>query len=597
MSLSTRISALTLLLVLLGCSTTSAFQSSPNRRTVEKVTTTSPKTNLQIPTTTSNFPIQQQRQQSSAPLQAKLNGLNGSSSNNNKTTKLQPQVYPQRWVQLSYLSLLALLSDWICFSVAASPSTFETAFPGHSAANLIDIFLFTNVASCFLVTDIVQKVGLQRAIQGAAVVMTLGCWCRSGFGFVHDWGVANALGINDYVTSGLGGSTVPPPTEDGLVSYWLILVGTILVGAAQPFFQCTPPMLSATWFASNERATSTAVALNFNQIGIATAFLVGGGMATSASGLEDYFGLIACLCSLVTVGCLVQFQNLPPSPPSSSEIEKLENGHVEPPFFESVKQFFQTPGFIFPLMAFICSISITNIVGAFIDEVMTRGGITDQFQIDLAGAGFELAILVGGIVIGGYVDKTKEYKKVTLACIAATMALCIPLGLTEHSIGQEPLLLLLALLGLGMAAGPVQPINAELAVDVTYPGDETAVESVQQIGGNLVSALLVPVAEAAAQVDYQIFPKTPELASDIRGDVVLLTVLAGLTLGVFSFFDAPLRRTMADAESEGGGGSNNQDETNANGAAVNGKSHATSNQKKKSLFPSLNKKKELVNRD
>lgn len=181
---------------------------------------------------------------------------------------------------------------------------------------------------------------------------------------------------------------------------------------------------------------------------------------------------------------------------------------------------------------------------------MKRGGITEQFHIDLAGAGFEIAILLGGIVIGGYVDKTKEYKKVTMACIATTAALLIPLGLTEHQIGNEPILLILALLGLGMAAGPVQPINAELAVDVTYPGDETAVESVQQIGGNLISALLVPIAEKAAELDYQILPKNPELASDIRGDVVLLTIIAGITLAYFASFDAPLRRSMADSTNE-----------------------------------------------
>ena len=66
--------------------------------------------------------------------------------------------------------------------------------------------------------------------------------------------------------------------------------------------------------------------------------------------------------------------------------------------------------------------------------------------VDLAGAGFELAILMGGIIIGGYVDKTKEYKKVTLVCLAVAAFTVIPLGLTEHAIGKEPLLLLLALL-------------------------------------------------------------------------------------------------------------------------------------------------------
>jgi FLVCR family feline leukemia virus subgroup C receptor-related protein len=157
-----------------------------------------------------------------------------------------------------------------------------------------------------------------------------------------------------------------------------------------------------------------------------------------------------------------------------------------------------------------------------------------------------MAILVGGILIGGYVDKSKKYKQITLACLAAAAVTVIPLGLTEHAIGKEPVLLLLSLLGLGMAAGPVQPINAELAVDVTYPGDETAVESVQQIGGNMISALLIPLAEMASDRDIQLLPDVPLLASDVRGDVILLLVITVVTMLYFSTFDAPLERTMAD---------------------------------------------------
>jgi FLVCR family feline leukemia virus subgroup C receptor-related protein len=177
---------------------------------------------------------------------------------------------------------------------------------------------------------------------------------------------------------------------------------------------------------------------------------------------------------------------------------------------------------------------------------MERGGVTGQFQIDLAGAGFELAIVAGGIILGGYVDKTKEYKRVTMGCLAATALLVLPLGLTDHALGREPLLVIMALLGLGLAAGPVQPINAELAVDVTFPGDETAVESVQQIGGNLISALLIPVAEWASEKDYTLLRGVPGLESDIRGDVILLIALAAITLAFFSGFDAPLARTASD---------------------------------------------------
>lgn len=496
-----------------------------------------------------------------------VNG-SGGGGGNNTPPKLEPQVYPQRWTQLIYLSLLALLSDWICFSVAASPDSFEHAYPGASAANLIDIFLFTNVASCFLVTDVVSKFGLEVSIKGAAGIMTIGCLLRSGIpdlswldklGIGLGTSAANAAISSDAAASTISGSddlvqlvphevidVLPDGISDqmdpstlteaartaGLEPFPLLVLGTIMVGFAQPYFQCTPPMLSATWFASNERATATATALNFNQIGIAVAFLVGGHMAKNEIGINHYFGLITLLCAVVSVGTFLQFQNKPPTPPSYSEIEKLIKGEKEPPFLESVKKLFATPGFSIPLAAFICSISITNVVGTFIDDVMELGGVTDQLGVDLAGAGFELAILVGGIIIGGYVDRTKQYKPVTLACLLATMLFVLPLGLTDHMIGNQPLLLVVGLLGLGLSCGPIQPINAELAVDVTYPSDETAVESVQQVGGNLVSALMVPVAGWALNQDYEVSLLVISLIS-ITCDVCLLTFACLSSLNSF----------------------------------------------------------------
>lgn len=177
---------------------------------------------------------------------------------------------------------------------------------------------------------------------------------------------------------------------------------------------------------------------------------------------------------------------------------------------------------------------------------MERGGVTDRRTIAWAGCGFEMAIVLGGIILGRYVDRTKKYKSVTMWCIALSMIFILPLGLTQHRLGQEPRLLVTSLFLLGFFVGPVQPINAELAVDVTFPGDETAVESVQQFGGNLVSAMLVPVAGRAAKLDYQLLSSVPLLASDIRGDVVFMMALAIATFCYYRSFDAPLRRSMAD---------------------------------------------------
>lgn len=423
-----------------------------------------------------------------------------------------PVLYPERWVQLAFLSLLALLSDWVCFSVAAVPEPWTKVF-GEGPENLIDLFLFTNVFFCFIEPYAIKAFGLRTPIVGAGLLMAAGCVLRSGVPFVGEV-------LPEYVT---------------------MVAGTMMVAAAQPFFQCTPPLLSATWFAPNERAQATAIAINFNQVGIATAFLIGGEMGRTVEGLKPYFDVMTISAVVVALGAMLFFQERPPTPPSTSELEKMDmqaEGKDDVGFIEQVQIFLSTPGFIQPLIAFVCSIAVTNVVGAFLERLLNTAGISSPETVEYVGVGFELAIVIGGIVLGGLVDENKEYKKVTLACLAATLVAVFVSGLSV----SPAFLVVVALLAIGALTGPVQPINAELAVEVTYPADENAIEATQQLCGNLVSALLVPVCLYAAGYTLAI----PGTGGGIQGDTALLMVLVAGCLGYYSTFNAPLKRTEVD---------------------------------------------------
>lgn len=132
--------------------------------------------------------------------------------NKDENEDTQIILYSQRWIQLGYLACLALISDWVCFSVAATPGTWDSIFH-RSPETLIDVFLFTNVAFCFLEPQIVGKFGLRKVVTSAAALMTFGCALRSGLEF------------NDFI-----------PFASFMPSYTEEVVGTIMVGAAQPFF-------------------------------------------------------------------------------------------------------------------------------------------------------------------------------------------------------------------------------------------------------------------------------------------------------------------------------------------------------------------------
>ena len=78
-------------------------------------------------------------------------------------------------------------------------------------------------------------------------------------------------------------------------------------------------------------------------------------------------------------------------------------------------------------------------------------------------------------------------------------------------------------------------------MEVAYPADENAIEALQQLCGNLFSALLVPIAERAATSSVDL-----PGGSHVSGDSLLLSAIVLGAFGYFRTFDAPLTRSAVD---------------------------------------------------
>lgn len=212
-----------------------------------------------------------------------------------------------RWIMLFYLSALAMLSDWICFC-AAPIASFIRRDLDLDDSNLVAIFLATNVAFCLLEPATVRKYGLRVAVAMGAIVMAVGCGLRC---------LAIEMAVGAWKTQ----YTSLPRT--------LAIVGTMLVGAAQPYFQCTPSLLAANWFGENETTLAATVALNANQLGIAGAYAVGAGLIHSDDALRLYFLILFVVGSALAVGTVVHFSERPVHPPSYSAMESFRKEAFE----------------------------------------------------------------------------------------------------------------------------------------------------------------------------------------------------------------------------------------------------------------------------
>jgi len=231
------------------------------------------------------------------------------------------KVYRRRWLMLFYLSLLNLLSDWTGLSVAPIATITSRAYNSdddYIYANdnniqmyiqpeaLVTVFLVASSIGTALEPWILGRLGLRRTVVFGAFSNMLGNLVKSG---------------------GLPPFFVIPSLMRGIYGTCALYLGFFLVGFAQPLFQCTPALLSASWFPEEERTLATSIALNANQLGVGLAFVVGALYVQSPSQIATYFGLLSFLSVLAFVGTALQLEDAPPTPPSGSS--RIMRGTLE----------------------------------------------------------------------------------------------------------------------------------------------------------------------------------------------------------------------------------------------------------------------------
>lgn len=214
------------------------------------------------------------------------------------------KVYWQRWIMLLYMSILNLLSDWTCYSVAPIAVLTEEAFGNINPEQLVVVFLGANAVATACEPIILSRLGLRRTVLFGSLLLMIGSIVKSG-------------GMPPIIQADI---------EKGQ-GEWRVYLGFFLVGLSQPLYQCTPALLSASWFPERERTMATGVALNANQVGIGFAFIFGTLLVKDSDDIPNYFGLLSIVSTICFLGTLIQFGDAPPTPPSDTA--KVMRGTIE----------------------------------------------------------------------------------------------------------------------------------------------------------------------------------------------------------------------------------------------------------------------------
>jgi len=439
---------------------------------------------------------------SSVPGSSPSAPTNRTSSENNNIRTL-----PQRWMMLMIFALLTATNAILWISFAPIQSSAITFYDSSSTGiNMLSTaFLALYLPGSLLASTLMSTHGLRYCLVLGSVMNGIAGWLRyvSALSWVHD-------------------SSVFP----SWAPYGILLLGQCTAAIVQPMFTNAPSMISAEWFATNERDIATTIAALVNLIGNAAGQVIPPIVVSGDFGNGTGSGMDVLLLSeaiLASLGFLLTFFLYRDRPadvfPSRialmkhrareaeqrlREVEHMEQEEVDGmtgalsrwgaasmgvgQVVKTWMQLLKDTEFIKLMLGFGAGLAIFNTLMTVISQMIRPAGYTDDdagtFGGVLIGAG-----LVGAMIVGPVLDCTKMYK--VFLKVGMPIALAATIGFVVALKPDNMLWLIVGIGCLGFVMLPMMPVSLETAAECTYPIPEDCSSALLMITGQLMGIPLI----------------------------------------------------------------------------------------------------------
>eukprot|EP01129_Flabellula_baltica_P012129 TRINITY_DN5427_c0_g1_i1.p1 TRINITY_DN5427_c0_g1~~TRINITY_DN5427_c0_g1_i1.p1 ORF type:complete len:438 (+),score=54.58 TRINITY_DN5427_c0_g1_i1:78-1391(+) len=380
------------------------------------------------------------------------------------------RTYPLRWYILIVACFFTFLQG--AFWIGLSPVSVDSKDFFEIDTDIINLLLAWG-AIAFLITAVPVML-LLTALDHPVRLLIVGSCFLCGLGMV-----IRCLALID------------PKSSASLV---FLNVGQVLNAAAGPVCMIIPPVLSAEWFAENERTKSTSAMIISNGFGVGIAYLVAP-YVVHHLGMEMFCIGEAVLGVVLFLVALIYFPSHPKTPPTRTS----EMGS-EIPIKKELLMLIKNPSFIL----------LTIIIGIQQGSLYGWAGMFDQFlyptfstiTIGWIGFGNVCGGVIGSFAVGFLGDSffKKKFKLLFLilllsgTILAVFFTISFPSLLSESPLIELPgfaVIIMIILSGIFLFSA--SPLAVELAVEITYPVSEGTSASLLTWSMNLFNLLFLVI--------------------------------------------------------------------------------------------------------
>ncbi|XP_060118944.1 heme transporter FLVCR2 [Heteronotia binoei] len=321
------------------------------------------------------------------------------------------------------------------------------------------------------------------------------------------------------------------------------VTGQVICSLAQVFILGMPSRIASVWFGSREVSSACSIAVFGNQLGIAVGFLLPPVLVPNVRDKEKLsyhisimFFMTAAVASLLFVLVILVFREKPQYPPSRAQALIHTAESEDNAYLRSIGRLFRNVNFVLLVASYGLNAGCFYALSTLLNRMVMMHYPGEDLNAGRIGLTLVLAGMVGALISGIWLDRTKTYKQTTLLVYVMSL---VGMVVYTFTLDLGYIWVVFVTAGsLGFFMTGYLPLGFEYAAELTYPESE-----------GTSSGLL----NVSAQIFGIIFTISQGQIIDnfgTRAGNLFLCAFLSLGTVITVFIKADLRRQNANLDSE-----------------------------------------------
>ncbi|XP_067338160.1 heme transporter FLVCR2 isoform X2 [Channa argus] len=357
------------------------------------------------------------------------------------------RLYPLRWLMLFLFSIVSASNASMWFQYGNISNIFMRFYSIDSVAIdwLSMIYPLTYISLILPVLWLLDNRGIRDVVLIGSAFNCVGTWIK---------------------TSSAHPSMFP-----------LTFVGQFVCSVATVFILGIPSHLASVWFGEKEASTACSIGVLGNQLGIAIGFLVPPILVPNVDDMDELahhisimFYITAGVATFLFILVIFFFQERPKLPPTQAQATARSIPPEHYSYLASIRRLLRNWPFVLLIITYGLNVGCFYAVSTLLNRMIIDHYPGEEVNAGRIGLTIVIAGMVGSLICGIWLDKTKTYKQTTLAVYFMSLVGMIVYAATL-SLGHLWVVFITAG-ALGFFMTGYLPLGFEFAVELTYPESE-----------------------------------------------------------------------------------------------------------------------------